>query len=100
MSDRINLQDVRTALNTVLDHLMNDLKLSAVEIDPEKSLYWHVPVSEVHDMSKAPQGLDVGRLSDDFDSVKLIRPGEAGDAAYNLVHIAPLLRYIGEKVKS
>lgn len=92
MSDRINLHEVRTALNAVLDHLMNDLKLSTVEIDPEKSLYWHVPVSEVYDMSKAPQGVDVGKLSDDFDFVKLIRQGEAGDVAYNLVHIAPLLR--------
>lgn len=100
MSDRINLQEVRTALNAVLDHLTNDLKLSTVEIDPERNLYWHVPVNEVYDMSKAPQGMDVGKLSDDSDFVKLIRRGEAGDAAYNLVHIAPLLRYIGEKVKS
>lgn len=51
-------------------------------------------------MSKAPRGLDVGKLSDDFDFVNVIQPGEGGDAAYNLVHIAPLLRYIGEKVKS
>ena len=100
MSDRINLQEVRTGLNTVLDHLMNDLKLHTVEIDPGNDLYWHVPSNELNDMSKPPKGLDVGKLSDDFDSVKLIRPGEAGDAAYNLVHIAPLLRYIGEKVKS
>lgn len=100
MSNRINLQEVRTALNTVLDYLMNDLKLSAVEIDPERDLYWHVPVNELNDMSKAPKGLDVGKLGDDFDFVKLIGPGEGGDAAYNLVHIAPLLRYIGENVRS
>ena len=100
MSDQINLQVIRSALNTVLDHLTNDLKLSSVEIDPETNLYWHVPISELYDMSKAPKGVDVGKLSDDFDFVKFIRHGEAGDVAYNLVHIAPLLRYIGEKVKS
>lgn len=37
MSDRINLQQVRTAVNTVLDHLVNDLKLSTIEIDPQKT---------------------------------------------------------------
>ena len=42
----------------------------------------------------------MGKLSDDFDFVNVIQPGEGGDSAYNLVHIAPLLRYIGENVKS
>lgn len=100
MSDQIDLQVIRTALNAVLDHLINDLKLSTVEIDPQKNRYWHVPVTEVHEMSKAPKGVDVGKLSDDFDFVKLISRGEAGDIAYNLVHIAPLPRYVGETIKS
>jgi hypothetical protein len=55
--------------------------------------------SSLSEISKSPQGLDIGSLTDDFDFVKLIRRGQAGDVAYNLVHIAPLLRYIGERVK-
>ena len=62
MSDRINLQQVRTAVNTVLDHLVNDLKLSTVEIDPQKDLYWHVPANELNDMSKAPRGSGRGEI--------------------------------------
>jgi hypothetical protein len=34
-----------------------------------------------------------------MDFTKLIQRGQSGDISYNLVHIAPLLRYIAEKVK-
>jgi len=47
-----------------------------------------------------PSDLTVGQLSDDFDFVKLVRRGQTADVSYNLVHIAPLLRYIGETIQS
>jgi hypothetical protein len=47
-----------------------------------------------------PSDLTVGQLSDDFDFVKLVQRGQSADISYNLVHIAPLLRYIGEAIKS
>jgi hypothetical protein len=50
-------------------------------------------------MSRKPAGLDIGRLSDDVDFVKLIRRGQSGDVSYNLIHVAPLLRYIAETIK-
>jgi hypothetical protein len=53
----------------------------------------------MYDSSKKPAELGVGRLSDDLDLMKLIRRGESGDVSYNLVHVAPLLLYIAEKVK-
>jgi hypothetical protein len=31
--------------------------------------------------------------------MKLIKRGQSGDVSYTLVHIAPLLRFIGEKIK-
>jgi len=39
-------------------------------------------------------------LSDDFDFIKSVHRGQSADVSYNLVHIAPLLRYIGETIKS
>jgi hypothetical protein len=44
-------------------------------------------------------GMDIGNLSDDADFVKLVGRGQSGDVSYNLVHVAPLLRYIGETIK-
>ena len=54
----------------------------------------------MHDVSMQPSDLTVGQLSDDFDFVKLVRRGQTADVSYNLVHIAPLLRYIGETIQS
>jgi hypothetical protein len=95
----IDVRVLKNAVNAVLDHLIDDLKCEKVEIEDSSDLYWHCPASEIHDMSKKPIGLDVGRLADDVDFMKLIKRGQSGDVSYTLVHIAPLLRFIGEKIK-
>jgi hypothetical protein len=100
MSHLIDVRQLRDAINAVLDHVIDDLGRETVEIEPGKEVYWHVPVAELHEMSGKPIGTDVGRLSDDVDFMKLIQRGQSGDVSYNFVHIAPLLRYIGENVKS
>ena len=95
----IDVRVLRNAVNAVLDHLVEDLGLDKIGIEENKDYYWHCPDSEIHDMSKSPTGLDVGRLSDDVDLLRLIKRGQSGDVSYSLVHIAPLLTYIAEKVK-
>jgi hypothetical protein len=71
-----------------------------VTIADEKGSYWDCLYREMHGVSMQPSDLTVGQLSDDFDFVKLVRRGQRADISYNLVHIAPLLRYIGETIKS
>jgi hypothetical protein len=95
----IDVKVLKNAVNAVLDHLIEDLECTKVEIKKSSDFYWHVPDSELHDMSKAPIGLDVGSLIDDVDFIKLIARGQYADATYNLIHIAPLLRFIGETIK-
>jgi hypothetical protein len=95
----IDIAALKVAVNAVLDHLIDDLGINTIRIENDSDYYWHCPASEIHDMSKTPIGLDVGLLSDDVDFAKLVRRGEGGDISYNLVHIAPLLRHIGESVK-
>ena len=93
----VEVSVLRRAINAILDHMTEDLGVQKVTI--EQDYYWHVPESELYDPRKAPQGLDLGRLPDDADFVKLIRRGDSGDVCYNLVHVAPLLRYIAETIK-
>ncbi|SRR6266404_3035668 len=95
----IDVKALKNAVNAVLDHLIDDLGLENVKIEESSDLYWHCPASEIYDISKKPIGLDVGRLTDDVDFMKLIKRGQSGDVSYTLVHIAPLLRYIGEMIK-
>ena len=95
----IDLKVLRSAIDAILDHLIEDLGIEKVEIEDDHDYYWHCPASEVHDMAKKPVGIDVGRLSDDIDFVKLIQRGQSADVSFNLVHVAPLLRYIAERIE-
>lgn len=98
-NQQIDLKVLKKAVNAVLDHLTNDLGIETVPIEQDTDLYWHCPASELYDVSKKPIGLDIGRLKDDVDFITMIQRGQSGDSSYNLVHVAPLLRYIAEKVK-
>ena len=96
----INLKALKFAVNSVLDHLMEDVGLENVPIDAPDDNYWDCPAPEMYDMSATPTSdhLTVGSLGDDIQFIKSIRRGESADASVNLVHVAPLLRYIAHKV--
>jgi hypothetical protein len=98
-SAEIDLKSLKEAVTAILDHLMNDLKIQTVPINDSGNCYWHCPTAELYDLSKKPLGMDIGNLSDDADLVKLVGCGQSGDVSYNLVHVAPLLRYVGETIK-
>jgi len=63
----INLKTLKFAVDSVLDHLMEDLGLENVPID--KDYYWDCPAREMYDMSVTPTGdhLTVGSLADDME---------------------------------
>jgi hypothetical protein len=96
----IELKVLKSAVNAVLDHLVEDLGIEKVAIEDGQDFYWDCPYPEMHTVSTQPTDLTVGRLSDDFDFIKSVHRGQSADVSYNLVHIAPLLRYIGETIKS
>jgi hypothetical protein len=98
-SSGIDLERLRIAVNAIIDHLIQDLGIKSVQIDGADDFYWTYSSPEVYDSSKKPGEPEVGRLTDDADFVRLVRRGESGDISYSLVHVAPLLKYIGEKVK-
>jgi hypothetical protein len=95
----IDLRSLQTAVNAVPDHLLEDVRIEKVAIESSEDFYWDCDAPERYDGSTKPTDLSVGRLSDDLDFTKLIRRGEGGDISYNLVHVAPLLLYIAERVK-
>ena len=95
----IDLAALRKAVNAVLDHLVQDLGLEKVPIDDAQDLYWECSGAEKYDTLKKPVVEEAGRLSDDMEFVRLIERGQSADVSYNLIHVAPLLQYLAEKVK-
>jgi hypothetical protein len=99
VSAEIDVRALKNAVNAVLDHLIVDFGIEKVAIEGQEDFYWSCPPAEKYDTSKKPSEWWTGRLSDDMDFTKLIQRGQSGDISYTLVHVAPLLRYIAEKVK-
>jgi hypothetical protein len=95
----IDVKRLKIAVNAVLDHLLEDLKLEKVAIEEREDFYWSCPPSKRYETTKKPSEWWTGRLSDDVHFMELIQRGQSADISYSLVHVAPLLRYIAEKVK-
>ena len=95
-----NLKVLKSAVNAVLDHQMEDLAVENVTIKRDGDSYWDCPYPEMHNVSMQPADLPVGQLSDDVDFVELIHRGQSADISYNLVQIAPLLGHIGETTQN
>ena len=95
----IDLRVLKNAVNAVLDHLMEDVGLEKVKIDDKEDFYWNCEAPDMYDTSRKPIEVSVGRLSDDVHFINLVKRGQSADISYNLVHVAPLLLYIAEKVK-
>jgi len=77
----IDLKTLKLAVNAVLDHLMEDLKLEKVSIDPDDDFYWHCSAPGIYNASTTPteRDLTIGRLSDDMHFIRLVQRGQAGD---------------------
>jgi hypothetical protein len=63
----IDLRIVKTAINSVLDHIIEDLGIERVAIDPAEDYYWECAAPDLYDRSKAPS-LDAGRLTERFST--------------------------------
>jgi hypothetical protein len=82
MSEKeIDLKLLKAAVNNILDHLIEDLSLEKVAINEEKDFYWDLCDPELYEVSTRPGELLLGRISDDFDFVKLVRRGQSFDAS-------------------
>lgn len=51
MSHQIDLRVIKSSINAVLDHLIEDLQQPTIEIDPKEELYWHIPPGELSEVS-------------------------------------------------
>jgi hypothetical protein len=97
MACEIDLKSLKKATDAILDHVINDLGIEKVEIEDDADFYWDIPTDRLYAVKNSQPTLDVGRLSDDWDFVsKMLR--DDAPVALMLIHVAPLLRRLAEKV--
>jgi hypothetical protein len=97
MDLEIKFSDLRKIINSIFDHIEQDLKISSVHIEEDD--YWDIFTEDLYNPLKDPAELGLGKLYDDWDFLKnmLSRPREEA-VSLMMIHVAPLLRYIGEKI--
>lgn len=89
----INIFQLKEVIDLVLDHI---IKVRGVEFcELENEFYWNIPSPDVYEPKK-PEELDIGSLSDDLEFVLKLLENNSQPVAYQLTHLAPLLRYLGE----
>jgi hypothetical protein len=90
---------LKRAVDAILDHVIEDLNIGKVVIKNTEDFFWDCPPREMYDTSKKPTEWWNGRLSDDVEFIQKMLASEDGYIALMLTHAAPLLWYVGQKVR-
>jgi len=98
MDATIELTRLKRVVDAFFEHLSDTVGVREVIITPSEDFYWTVTGMDLwHDMSRTPDP-DVGKLSEDWEWVRDLTADSEGMSAAMLMHLAPLLRFVGEKV--
>jgi hypothetical protein len=91
----VSISDLRKVTNFLFDHIEKDLHISTVPI--EEDYYWDIPTAELYNVLRDPPQLGIGQLYDDGDFLAKLKAKEDAPSLM-MIHLAPLLRYVGEKI--
>src|SRR5262249_1488681 len=91
----ISISKLKAAVNLILDHMVDDLKIEHLQLDQD--FYWHILDKEhLYSLRDEAPGLGIGSLADDWDF--LVKMDREQAISLMLTHVAPLLRYVGERI--
>lgn len=96
MAVEISISELRLVTNRIFDHIEHDLGYASVNLD--QNSYWDVADEERYDFTKSPEGLGHGQLHDDWEFLSSILRDKDQAVSLMLIHLAPVLRRVGEQV--
>lgn len=91
----IEIEKLREITNLIFDHLHDDVGVHKIKLDND--FYWDIDSEKLYNIESKPDEIDIGRLNDDWEFLLKINSKEEA-VSLMLIHIAPLLKYIGTKV--
>jgi hypothetical protein len=94
----IDIRALKSVTNAILDHIVNDLKIDKLTVPDNKDFYWNVPTDQLYEVKASQPELDVGRLSDDWEFLESILKDKSHAVSLMMMHVAPLLRHVGEEI--
>jgi hypothetical protein len=95
----LDVRELKKAIDAIFDHIDRDLKVEKLKLKQDQDFYWEVPTEKLYAVKEASPQLDVGRLSDDWEFLEGITKDKGQAVALMLIHVAPLLRHIAERIR-
>jgi hypothetical protein len=96
MDVEVKIADLRLVIGRIFDHIEHDLGYATIKLDQDD--YWDVADAERYDFTRSPTNLGHGQLRDDWEFLSSIIKDKDQAVSLMLIHVAPLLRRIGEQV--
>jgi hypothetical protein len=97
MPVEVNISELRTIISKIFDHIEHDLGVRSVPLTQDD--YWTVLSRERFDLTKCPDVCGVGKLYDDWAFLQPLLDKDKDQAvSLMLIHVAPILRWLGEEV--
>jgi hypothetical protein len=93
---RIKARELLEAHEKIVQYLED---VGRHDIEVADDYYWHIVRSQRYDVSKSPDNLTLGRLSEDKAMIDDIRDGKE-PVGYALAWLAALLEAYGERVSA
>lgn len=90
----IPIATLRRASQILLQHL-EELEGDSVTVGDD--YFWSIPTSEQYDVSRSPQDLTVGQLSETMGHLDSFVADPDSSITYGLVWLSDVLRAVGQK---
>jgi hypothetical protein len=91
----IQIDQLQEIANKLFDHIKNDLGINKIVLD--KNFYWDMDFDQLYAIETPPK-LNMGSLHDDWEFVSSLLEKDSAPVSLSLTELAPLLRYLGEKI--
>lgn len=90
------IEDLRVICNRIFDHIQNDLELRDLKL--EDDYYWEIDDSLLFKVATRPEIVEIGSLLDDYEFVRSSVTSDSEVPSLMLIHVSPLLRYLGNRI--
>ncbi|WP_407157123.1 hypothetical protein [Bradyrhizobium sp. STM 3557] len=96
MAVEVNVSELRIIVNRILDHVEHDLGVTNVTLTQDE--YWTISGNERFDLTRIPDVNGVGKLCDDWEFLQPLLKDKDQAVALMLIHVAPILSWLGEEI--
>lgn len=94
----IKVSDHRAVINNIFDHMEQDLKIPSFELEHDFYHDFFTGMEIYNPYVKPESGL--GQLYDDWEFLQPLLKDKESSLPLMFIHVAPLLRYIAQSVRS